>query len=1858
MSFDFTVTARDASNNVSTGYTGTVSFATTDGAATPPVNATLVNGEGTFSVTLETVGNHRITATDTVTESNIKGTSGFISVIAGAATHFEVGAPPTAVAGTPIIVSVTAFDQFDNVATGYSGTVQLTSTDSQAILQGDSALTNGVGFFAVTLGSTGNQQVTATDTATLSINGTSGTITVGAGAATQFSVVVAPSTVTAGVPFNFTVTALDAFNNTANGYSGTVQFSSTDPSATVPGNATLSGGTGSFNATLQTAGIQRLIANDVVTTSISGTSGPITVSAAAAAATSLEVIAPSDVTAGATFDFTVTARDQFNNTATGYTGTVLFTSTDAQVTFLSNNVTLIGGQGLFSAILRTSGNQTITAVDSATASINGTSSNIVVHAAAASNFLVDVPTTATAGGIFVFNVTARDAFNNTASGYNGTVHFASSDALALLPDDSTLTGGFGLFSATLRTAGSQVITAVDTSTPSISGTSDTITVVSGTTTHFSVSAPPSITAGSPFISTVIALDAFDNTATSYTGTVHITSSDPQADLPLDATLTNGVGNFVVTLKTAGGQTVTAADSTSPGIKGTSTTVSVSAAATHHFTLNAIPSSVTAGQQVSVTVTARDLFDNQTSSYSGTVQFTSTDALADLPGNSTLAGGTGVFNVTMKESGPQTITATDITTPSITGTSNTISVSGASATQFVVTAPSTAAAGVAFNFSVVAADQFGNVNTTYSGTVQFSSNDPAASLPDDLTLVAGSGTFSATLATVGDRTLTATDVASNAITGTSETITVAAGAATSFSVSAPASASAGEIISVTVTARDSFGNTATSYSGTVQISSTDGSADLPPDGTLTGGTGAFLVTLKTVGNQRVSATDTVTASINGTSNTVAVSAAAATHFDVSIPPNVTAGNPILISVTARDVFNNVATSYAGLVHFSSTDSQASLPPDSTLASGVGFFAGTLKTTGSHTITATDTSTPSINGTSNTVPVDAAAVHHFQVEAPPTAVTGVSFDFDVFAEDEFNNTALTYTGTVQFTSNDPAALFVPTSSTLTGGIGTFSVTLNTAGDRTITATDSTTASLTGTSSTIVTRGLVVSSITPTATGFVAQFNKPFDPNSLNLYDGNGTYGAADVILLGASIPVRGTLILEPNNTSFTFIKTGVGAAGLLSAGSYTLTMRSASDAFKDLLGGLLDGNDDGAGGDDYTQNFSVASTPTVSLSIPDFSRGPDSVYDIRVPNNAGGETQRITFTGTAQGSAFTLAFNGATTGAITYDTAQATLQTNIQNALNALATIDNSRGSGTLVTATSATGVNVLFTNLMGGLNVPEMTTTAPTLTISTITQGVSSGIPITLNGAVGVTALSFDLHFDPNVLSITGTFNFGTPSGPSGSTFALLGITPVTATESIATFQFNIGSASPLGATATLGHIVANVPDSAENLYKEKRLLSMTNILATGAAAVPVANNGVQIVTYFGDVNGDGTHSALDASLISRVATAMDTGFAGHRLAEPSIIGDLNSSGSTDSTDVTMTNRFLAGLTVAQIPKPPTTLTIVPSGPDPTLSLPPNGSTVSGETAVVPVFIDTARPPGSTGLMEAVLALRYDPTIFTVSPQDIQLGTVPASGTGWRLLTAINEQTGEIGIDVFSITPITTSAGGSLVTITLHVRDGAQAGTTVINLVPQVNPTGQHVYRTAAADAASPYILYPVVTAGFDPGVDGRFSVTAAPPLITNSGEPIVQRADVFEFKNTPGLAKAAAFDIAIAAVQTPLISPDVSVLEKVFGNADGTASASSEKIFDQPGLYAEALQKGVLSAASDLSADAVRESAVWKQDYQWTPQGWVSDDWLESMTKKAKRGRRILSGGAGDDVSDSETGAQNEFDEFFAREASDESRAR
>jgi VCBS repeat-containing protein len=212
---------------------------------------------------------------------------------------------------------------------------------------------------------------------------------------------------------------------------------------------------------------------------VDGPSAPATVTITVAPQASLFLldVAPSG-TAGGPLTVTVTAVNADGTVASGYTGSVVFTSSDqaAQVPASYQFVPADHGVHTFTnaVILDTAGSQTVRVADT-TAGITGMAL-VLVSPVAASQLQVTAPPSTIAGQHFSVTITALDQFGNVATGYVGTIHLSTSDTGAgvVLPADYTFTAadaGTHTFTGavTLSTAGTQTLTAADTATPSITG---------------------------------------------------------------------------------------------------------------------------------------------------------------------------------------------------------------------------------------------------------------------------------------------------------------------------------------------------------------------------------------------------------------------------------------------------------------------------------------------------------------------------------------------------------------------------------------------------------------------------------------------------------------------------------------------------------------------------------------------------------------------------------------------------------------------------------------------------------------------------------------------------------------------------------------------------------------------------------------------------------------------------------------------------------------------------------------------------------------------------------------------------------------------------------------------------------------------------------------------------------------------------------------------------------------------------------------------------------------------------------------------------------------------------------------------
>jgi hypothetical protein len=311
-------------------------------------------------------------------------------------------------------------------------------------------------------------------------------------------------------------------------------------------------------------------------------------------AVSLALAARTWVVAGTPMDVKVTARDARGSVATGYRGTVTFSSTDPRGPALPGAYRFTSadkGVHTFTGVtLHASGSRTITATDIASRSVTGTSAPIRVSHGPAVAFAATAPSTATAGAPFSVKVSAKDAWGNLDTAFRGIVEFTSTDPKSpTLPENYAYTAadlGTHVFDGvTLFAAGQHRVSVDDLAQPP-SGATAPITVTGNVATHLSVAAPVYATAGSLYPVGVTALDAWNNTARSYRGTVSLTTSDVGAGASISParytfTAANaGVATFGypagVRLVTPGTRAVAATDTTRPSVAG-STAVKVTSA---------------------------------------------------------------------------------------------------------------------------------------------------------------------------------------------------------------------------------------------------------------------------------------------------------------------------------------------------------------------------------------------------------------------------------------------------------------------------------------------------------------------------------------------------------------------------------------------------------------------------------------------------------------------------------------------------------------------------------------------------------------------------------------------------------------------------------------------------------------------------------------------------------------------------------------------------------------------------------------------------------------------------------------------------------------------------------------------------------------------------------------------------------------------------------------------------------------------------------------------------------------------------------------------------------------------------------
>ncbi|RLE45727.1 hypothetical protein DRJ25_05225, partial [Candidatus Woesearchaeota archaeon] len=416
-------------------------------------------------------------------------------------------------------------------------------------------------------------------------------------------------------------------------------------------------------------------------------------------------------------------------------------------------------------------------------------------------------------------------------------------------------------------------------------------------------------------------------------------------------------------------------------------------------------------------------------------------------------------------------------------------------HFVITHDGEAVAGTPENITITVKDANNTTITDYTGTITVDTSGTPGTI--SWSLVSGSGTFTDGGAVVDTCTYTFVSQDSGVVTLSisdtqAETINISVSgdgktdddsegdlvvtpaSLDHFAISHDGSASAGVAEDITVTAKDTYGNTVSEYAGTITLD-TDGTSTTiswgltSGNGTFTDGgadtdTASYSFVSSDNGTVTVNLTDTTAESLNisvtgdgksddDSEGNLVVGPGELDKFVISHDGSATAGVAESISVSVYDIYGNIKTDYTGTITLDTNGDANSI--SWSLASGQGTFTdgGTSSDTATYTFSTSDSGqvTFSITDTkAETIDIDISGSGKFDDDSEPNLVIGpsgldhfkISHDgfasagsaenIIIYAKDFYDNTQSDFTGEITIdTTGTPDTI----SWSLVSGSGTF-------------------------------------------------------------------------------------------------------------------------------------------------------------------------------------------------------------------------------------------------------------------------------------------------------------------------------------------------------------------------------------------------------------------------------------------------------------------------------------------------------------------------------------------------------------------------------------------------------------------------------------------------------------------------------------------------------------------------------------------------------------------------------------------------------------------------------------------------------
>jgi hypothetical protein len=671
-------------------------------------------------------------------------------------------------------------------------------------------------------------------------------------------------------------------------------------------------------------------------------------------------------------------------------------------------------------------------------------------------------------------VTVQDQYGNTVTSDGSTVTLTSSGPGSVTGCSQSESNGVVTFAGcSVDKAGTYTLTATDGLLTS--ATSSSFTITAGAASKLAFTTQPGGGASSTAWTTqptVTVQDAAGNTTTATDSITLAITTPGGATLTCTANPKNavaGVDAFAgCSVDKAGTYTLTATDGLLTSATSSSFTITAGAASKLAFTTQPGGGASSTAWATQPTVTVQDAYGNTVTSGTGSTASV-TIAIGTNPGGGTLSGTATVSAV----AGVATFGNLSINTPATGYTLTATSGGYTSAVSSLFTITAGAASKLAFTTqpgggasstawatqpTVTVQDAYGNTVTSGTGstasvTIAIGTNPGGGTLSGTATVsaVAGVATFGNLSINTPATGYTLTATSGGYTSAVSSLFTITAGAAASFTISNPGAQTAGTAFSVSITAKDAYGNTATGYSGVKSVvftgaaSSPGGTApSYPASVTFTNGVAATVpITLYNAASTTLTATE---AGKSGSTGAFTVNAAGINSFAFPTPATPTAGTAFSVSITAKDAYGNTATGYSGVksVVFTGAASSPggtapSYPASVTFTNGVAATVPiTLYNAASTTLTATEAGK---SGSTASFTVGPAAANKLSfTQSPGNTVAGVAFASQpkVTVQDQYGNTVATATTQITLAITAPGgALLTCTANpqNATAGIDVF-------------------------------------------------------------------------------------------------------------------------------------------------------------------------------------------------------------------------------------------------------------------------------------------------------------------------------------------------------------------------------------------------------------------------------------------------------------------------------------------------------------------------------------------------------------------------------------------------------------------------------------------------------------------------------------------------------------------------------------------------------------------------------------------------------------------------------------------------------